>query len=194
MTATGAPAAPVREADQTRPLNAPGLFVGVAIFGAAAIGVLVFTMLRTPQIPAVVSLDYTKVAGSVLTADERQHDSRLLASALARRLPGLDVTVPDFAAAGFVLDGGSVHPLIGRPGIVAIYRNALQDLVVWHQFAGSTDDLPSTTDVRERDGRRYFVHRKSTNVLVFWQDGARVDVLTSSLPAEQVMALAFATR
>jgi hypothetical protein len=38
------------------------------------------------------------------------------------------------------------------------------------------------------------VHRKSTYVLVFWQDGARVDVLTSSLPAEQLMALVFAAR
>ena len=44
--------------------------------------------------------------------------------------------------------------------------------------------------MREQHGRRYFVHRKSTNVLVFWQDGSRVDVLTSSLPAEQVVALA----
>ena len=194
MTATGATVVPARETDETRPLNAPGLFVGVALVGAAAIGVLVLTMLRTPQIPAIVSLDYTNVAGGVLTADERQRDARLLASALARRQPGLDVAVPDLAAAGFVLDGGSVHPLIGRPGIVAIYRNALQDLVVWHQFAGSIDDLPATTDVRERGGRRYFVHRKSTYVLVFWQDGTRVDVLTSSLPAEQVMALVFAAR
>ena len=73
---------------------------------------------------------------------------------------------------------------------VAIYRNGDQDLVVWHQFLGTTADLPDTNDVREQHGRRYFVHRKSTNVLVFWQDGSRVDVLTSSLPTEQVVALA----
>jgi hypothetical protein len=178
------------ELHEKRPLNAPGLFVGMAIFGAMAIAILVYTMVRTPQIPAIVSLDYTKVAGSVLVAEERQTDARSLQAALARRHPGLDVGVPDLSAAGFVLEGGSVHPLIGRSGIVAIYRNALQDLVVWHQFAGSTADLPDTNDVREQHGRRYFVHRKSTNVLVFWQDGSRVDVLTSSLPAEQVVALA----
>jgi hypothetical protein len=177
---------------EKRPLNAPGLFVGMAILAATAIAILVYTMVRTPQIPAIVSLDYTKVAGSVLVAEERQTDARALQEALARRQPGFDVGVPDLSAAGFVLEGGSIHPLVGRPGIVAIYHNALQDLVVWHQFAGTTADLPETTDVREQHGRRYFVHRKSTNVLVFWQDGPRVDVLTSSLPAEQVVALALA--
>ncbi len=180
------------ELHEKRPLNAPGLFVGMAIVGATAIAILVYTMVRTPQIPAIVSLDYTKVAGSVLVVEERQTDARALQAALARRQPGLDVSVPDLSAAGFVLEGGSVHPLIGRSGVVAIYRNALQDLVVWHQFTGSTADLPDTTDVREQHGRRYFVHRKSTNVLVFWQDGSRVDVLTSSLPAERVVALALA--
>jgi anti-sigma factor RsiW len=177
---------------EPRPLNAPGLFVGMAIFGASAIAILVYTMVRTPQIPAVVSLDYTKVAGSVLVAEERERDAHALQAALARRRPGFDVGVPDLSAVGFVLEGGSVHPVAGHPGIVAIYRNSLQDLVLWHQFAGTTADLPETTDVREQHGRRYFVHRKSTNALVFWQDGSRVDVLTSSLPAEQVFALALA--
>jgi hypothetical protein len=177
---------------EKRPLNAPGLFVGMAIFGATAIAILVYTMIRTPQIPAVISLDYTKVAGSVLKIEEHQADAHALQAALAQRQPGLDVWVPDLSSTGFVLEGGSVHPMIGRPGIVAIYRNSLQDLVVWHQFAGSTADLPDTTDVRDQHGHRYFVHRKATNVLVFWQDGSRVDALTSSLPAEQVVALALA--
>jgi anti-sigma factor RsiW len=181
-----------RELPAQRPLNAPGLFVGMAIFAATAIAILVYTMVRTPQIPAIVSLDYTKVAGSVLVAEEREADARALQATLARRQPGFDVSVPDLSAKGFALEGGSVHSVVGRPGIVAIYRNSLQDLLVWHQFAGTTADLPETTDVREEHGRRYFVHRKSTNVLVFWQDGSRVDVLTSSLPAEQVVALALA--
>lgn len=192
MTPPEPQAADAADLHEKRPLNAPGLFVGMAIFAATAIAILVYTMIRTPQIPAVVSLDYTKVAGSVLAIDERQADARALQAALARRQPGLDVSVPDLSTAGFTLEGGSVRPVVGRPGIVAIYHNALQDLVVWHQFAGSAADLPETTDVRDQHGRRYFVHRKATNVLVFWQDGSRLDVLTSSLPAEQVFALALA--
>jgi len=189
---TDAQGSAVPELHEKRPLNAPGLFVGMAIFAATAIAILVYTMVRTPQIPAIISLDYTKVAGSVLVAEERQTDARALQAALARRQPGIDVGVPDLSAAGFVLAGGAVHPIVGRPGIVAIYRNGDQDLVVWHQFLGTTADLPDTNDVREQHGRRYFVHRKATNALVFWQDGSRVDVLTSSLPAEQVVALALA--
>lgn len=190
---TGEPeASDAPELPEKRPLNAPGLFVGMAVFGATALAILVYTMVRTPQIPAVISVDYTKVAGSVLVIEEHQSDPHALQAALASRQPAFEVAVPNLSAQGFALEGGSVHPVVGRPGIVAIYRNALQDLVVWHQFAGTIADLPDTTDVREEKGRRYYVHRKSTNILVFWQDGSRVDVLTSSLPSEQVVALAFA--
>ena len=129
------------ELHEKRPLNAPGLFVGMAIFGAMAIAILVYTMVRTPQIPAIVSLDYTKVAGSVLVAEERQTDARALQAALARRQPGLDVGVPDLSAAGFVLEGGSVHPLVGRPGIVAIYRNG--DCRIWSSGISSRERLPT---------------------------------------------------
>ena len=135
MTATGS-AAP--EPHEKRPLIAPGLFVGMAIFGATAIAILVYTMLRTPQIPAIVSLDYTKVAGSVLVADERQTDARALQAALARRQPGSAWAFPICPRPGSCSRAARSHPLIGRPGIVAIYRNGLQDLVVWHQFTGTT--------------------------------------------------------
>jgi hypothetical protein len=188
MTAADLPVPPV---PATRPLNAPGLFVGVAIFGAAALGILAFTMLRRPQIPAVISLDYTEVAGSVIVADIARHEPRALADALAAKQSGAHFSVPDLSPTGFTLDGGTPRAVIGHAGILAIYRNALQDLVVWQQFDGSIDELPSTSDIRDRAGRKYFVHRKSTNVLVFWQDGSRVNVITSSLPSEQVVALAY---
>jgi hypothetical protein len=59
----------------------------MAIFGAMAIAILVYTMVH-PQIPAIVSLDYTKVAGSVLVAEERQTDARALQAALAAAASG----------------------------------------------------------------------------------------------------------
>jgi hypothetical protein len=187
MAAAEPPASPVPSA---RPLNPPGLFVGMAVFGAIALGVLAYTMLRAPQIPAVISLDYTEVAGSVIVPDIHEREPRALSDALAaRRSTGF--SVPDLSATGFTLEGGTPRPVVGHPGVLAIYRNSLQDLVVWQQFTGSVSELPSTTDVREHGGRRYFVHRKSTNILVFWQNGTRVNVLTASLPSEQVVALAF---
>ena len=85
-----------------------------------------------------------------------------------------------------------MHRLDGRPGIIAIYRNRSLDLLVVHAYRGSVSELPGTPEVREDRGRAYTVHRKSTNILVFWQEGPVVMVLTSSLPVEQVVKLAFA--
>ena len=183
---------PAGRAASARPLNEPGLFVTLAVVAAIAIAGLVVSMLRRPAVPAVVSQDYTSVAGGVLMPTVRVADAGRLAAALDAAAPGLGARVPDLTAEGYGLDGGAVHAVVDRPGIVAIYHNAAQELVVWQVYRGVVAELPGTTDVREHDGRRYYVHRKSTYVLVFWQDGPRVQVLTSSLPAEQVVHVAFA--
>jgi anti-sigma factor RsiW len=188
------PDLPVDRAPSARPLNDPGLFVTISVVAAVAIGGLVFTMLRRPAVPAVVSLDYTKVAGGVLVPALRISEPSALAAALDSAAPGLAARVPDLMPEGYALDGGALHAVIDRPGIVAIYHNVLQDLVVWQVYRGDISELPGTTDVREHDGRRYYVHRKSTYALVFWQEGPRVQVLTSSLPAEQAVRIAFAAR
>jgi hypothetical protein len=183
---------PAGRAASARPLNDPGLFVTLAVVAALAIAGLVVSMLRRPPIPAVVSQDYTSVAGGVLVPTVRIQEARALTAALAAAAPGLGARVPDLTAEGYGLEGGAVHAVVDRPGIVAIYHNAPQELVVWQVYRGVVTELPDTTDVREHDGRRYYVHRKSTYILVFWQEGPRVQVLTSSLPAEQVVHIAFA--
>lgn len=182
---------PADQAPATRPLVEPGPFVALGVIAAIAIAFLAYTIIRRPAIPAVVSQDYTSVAGAVLVPEVRQANARELAAALDAAQPGLGASVPDLGRVGYRLDGGGVHAVVGRRGIVAIYHNTLQDLVVWQVFEGAIADLPATTDVRERAERHYYVHHKSAYALVFWQDGPRVNVVTSSLPAEQVVAIAF---
>ena len=44
--------------------------------------------------------------------------------------------------------------------------------------------------MRQIDGRRFVIQQKAANILVFWQDGPVVRVITSNLPVEQVLRLA----
>lgn len=175
----------------TRPLVETRLVVIVAGVGLIAIAALVASLFRDPGVPAAVSRDYSRVAGRVLRPDVEASDPAALTAALDARQPGIDARVPDLAAAGYRLAGGTVRDVDGHAGVLVVYHNALQDLLVWQAYRGNVSDLPDTSDVRRHEGRRYYVHRKAASILVFWQDGPRVLVVTSSLPAEQVVKLAY---
>jgi hypothetical protein len=130
----------------------------------------------------------------VLSVEVAQSDPGLLTTSLADREPSVaGVRVPDLRPQGFSLVGGRARGVRGSPGVLAIYRNDMQELVVWQAYVGQLADLPATTDVRDHGGRHYVVHRKASHILVFWQAGPHVQVITASLPAEQVASLAYAT-
>jgi anti-sigma factor RsiW len=164
----------------------------VVLLGAVAIAGAVASILRHPGIPALIAEDYMRVAGGVLVADVQAADPEVLARSLRARQASLAARVPALRDAGYELAGGAVHPIAGRPGIIGIYRNRALDLLVFHAYQGSASELPGTPEVRENRGRVYTLQRKSTNILVFWQEGPVVMVLTSTLPVEQVVKLAFA--
>jgi hypothetical protein len=177
--------------DIVRPLAEPRPFVIVAGLGAVALLILVALMFRDPGMPAHVNEDYMRVAGRILRADLPLQDPAALSAALRDRF-AQPVDVPALADVQYTLEGGTVTTLGRRPAALAIFHSDRRDLLVWHAYEGAVSDLPSTSDVRERDGRRYFVHRKSTNTLVFWQNGPVVECMTSGLPSEQVFEIALA--
>ena len=180
------------QAQPSRPLVEPLPFLIVAGVGVTAIVFVLISTFRSLPIPAIVSEDFTRVAGAVLGAEIRESDPELLSSILVARQPAVAARVPDLRPRGFALVGGSVREVDGQPGVLAIYRDGLQELLVWQAYLGRLRDLPGTGDVRDHEGRRYVVHRKASHILVFWQDGPNVQVLTGSLPAEQVVTVAYA--
>jgi hypothetical protein len=182
------------QAPPGRPLVEPLPFLIVGGIGLIAIVAMVISLFRPLPIPAVISQDFMKVAGAVLNVDVTQADPVLLTTTLTDREPAVaGVRVPDLRPRGFSLLGGCTREVRGSPGVLAIYRNAAQELLVWQAYVGQLSDLPATTDVRDHGDRHYVVHRKASHILVFWQQGPHVQVITASLPAEQVVSLAYAT-
>lgn len=173
-----------------RPLASPGPILVVVTIAALAMIVAVASIVRRPAVPAVISEDYSRVAGSLLLPDVRESDPAALARALSRRQSSLALRLPRLRSAGYTLEGGAVRPMSNQPGVVAMYRNRALDLLVVHAYQGSLSELPAQPEVRQVGGRRFVLQRKATNILVFWQDGPVVMVITSSLPVEQVIKLA----
>ena len=172
-----------------RALARPGPFVALAVVAAAAIVGLAISLARDPGLPAHVSEHYMRVAGGLVTPTLPATDGVSLSAALAGVAPGA-VRVPAIDGSGWRLDGGVHGELGGRPAATAIYRNAVGEFLVWQAMDGTTGELPPTSDVRDLDGRRFFVHYKATNTLVFWEEGARLVVIAASQPGEHVMAVA----
>ncbi len=174
-----------------RPLANPGPVLLIAGIGLIAVVGLVLSLFRDPGLPAYVEDSYMRVAGSLVTPDRAEADAAALSVALSQAPPGV-VRVPALDGQGYRLAGGTHVTLGGTPAAMAIYHNALRDLVAWHGVMGTADDLPPAPDLRVLEGRRYFMHYKATTTIVFWQEGPILMAITSALPAEQVMTIALA--
>jgi hypothetical protein len=183
-------AVPRGEHESPRPLASPVPILMVVTLGAIAVIVAIFSILRHPTVPAVISEDYTRVAGGLLVPEVRGADPAAVARALNARRPSLGVRLPQLRDAGYSLEGGAIRAMSEQPGVVAIYRNRAMDLLVAHAYHGTLSDLPGPPEVRQANGHRFVLQRKATNILAFWQQGPVVMVVTSSLPVEQVVKLA----
>ena len=173
-----------------RPLANPAPILIVVAIGAIAVIAAIVSILRHPTVPAAISEDCSRVAARLLLPEVQGSDRAVVARELAARQPALRVTLPSLSDVGYTLEGATVRQMLDAPGVVAIYRNRALDLVIAHAYVGATADLPGPPEVRQIDGRRFVIQRKATNILVFWQDGPVVRVMTSNLPSEQVLRLA----
>jgi hypothetical protein len=174
----------------SRPLANPAPILIVVAIGAIALIAGIVSIVRNPTVPAVISEDYSRVAAHLLLPEVRGSDPARVSGALGARQPALTARLPTLSGDGYTLEGGAVRIMVGKPGVVAIYRNRAMDLVVVHAYEGSLGDLPGPPEVRQVDGQHLVLQRKATNILAFWQDGPTVMVLTASLPVEQVVKLA----
>ena len=97
-----------------RPLANPGPILVVVTIGAIALIVAIASILRRPAVPAVISEDYTRVAGRLLVPEVRGADPDAVARGLNARQPSFVVRLPSFGDAGYTLEGGAIRHDVQR--------------------------------------------------------------------------------
>lgn len=167
-------------------------WLSAAAVAVVAVGVGVWRFRREDSaIPARVARDLERVTTGALALDMRTDQAAVLEAHFSRSgLAGIRVL--DLAMMGYVLEGGSRHDLGGRPSALYVYRDRSRRPLVCQMYAGALADLPTTDDVRDNGPFRFHVYLEGGATTVFWQEGPIVCALASTLPRDEVVALAFA--
>jgi len=161
--------------------------------GAAAAAALLVVLLgpRGQDLPAAVARDYERYRRGTLELQIQSASADAIQAFFSKR-----VTFPprvfDLGMMSYELVGGRVHDLSGRPSALFVYRGPAQQVVVCQMYPGRPQELPAGAEIRERDGISFSIYRREGRTLVFWQEGDVTCVLTSDMPGEDVIQLAFA--
>jgi hypothetical protein len=165
---------------------------GPAIVGAAIIAlallVILATLTRSPDIVAQLSQDYVAMMAGRLEPAILERDPQLLGEALSANLPDA-LRVPALDPE-FQLRGGRSHEVDGRRAAVWFYEAPHAELALAEAVDVPLSALPEPDETRPGPGPLLRIYRKQTQTVVAWQEGALVYVFISTLPGEQVIALA----
>lgn len=188
------------EAEAVRPVATPTAAIHPllrALASAAAVAALVtlYVWVGTPQprsdVPTLVARDFEAVGSTALPFTVRARDAATL-ERYFEGSAGPRIRVIDLAMMDIALEGASRHDLAGRPAGLYSYTTPSGARLVCQMFEGRLGDLPPPEAVREENGFRFQVYTRGAVTMVFWQEGDLVCVLTSDLPAADVLALAVA--
>lgn len=154
-------------------------------------GVVAYYLVRPADIVGAVAAAYADGRGEAI--DLAVADPAALERAFSQKTIGFPTRVPDLDDSGFALVGGRVHHVGSALSAFALYRGKTGHDLTLQIYPGDTAAVAERAQVREHRDVRFFVHRRAQMTLVFWQEGSLVFALTSDLPAEAVIQLAFAT-
>lgn len=146
----------------------------------------------TGDVVATVEDDYRRYLIGRLRLDIVESDAPALERRFAEQGLLFPARVFDLGMMQYRLTGGVVLNRGDGQSAVFGYRGPTGEDVLCQMFPGTTAAATGTTDVRDHDGIRFFVHRRDDVTLVFWQEGELVCVLASTASLESVVELAFA--
>jgi anti-sigma factor RsiW len=158
---------------------------------AAAALILLIVYFRGPDLPAAVAEDHARYLNGDVRLDIEDGRAETVDAFLAPRL-AFPPRVFDLGMMQYALLGGRVHTLAGRPSAFFVYRGPGGRLVVCQMSEGSVEELPPGAERREHNGITFYIYRRGTRTIVFWQEGNVMCVLVSDIAADDVIQLAFA--
>jgi hypothetical protein len=165
----------------------PVVIGGIVI--AVVLVIMASTVTRGPGFTAKLSQEYTSLMAGSLAPDLAFHDPEQLASALERAGLPFRVRIPSLGPT-LRLAGGRVSEVHGHRAAAWIYRSEAADSVLGEAMQASVNDLGPPDERRSDSHRPLALYRKMTQTLVCWQEGPLLYVIVSTLPSEQVVALA----
>ncbi|GEM_PF-2097778 len=172
---------------------------------AGAVLALSYFMLRTahrkaPEAPAepasllsAVAQDYRNYKVEKLPLALQTGDVRELERFFSEGGVAFNPRVFDLAMMNYHLVGGRVHQLINRQSALFVYRGKDNQILLCQMYPGQASELPPPGAIlRENKGIRFYIYQVNGLTLAFWQEGSVTCVLTSDIPTEEVVQLAFA--
>ena len=158
-----------------------------------ALGVLALILIpKQPRLPEVVARDFRDCQTQKLTLELNTGDVKQMEAFYATHGVPFKVHVFDLGKMNYRLVGGRVQYLRGQPAALYVYRGPDNQVLTCHMYIGAASELPGGSVERENRGIKFHVYQVKGVTMVFWQEGKVVCVLSSDMPVENVVQLAFA--
>lgn len=157
------------------------------------VALLAFLLIpRRPGLLEVIARDFRtyqnqKLALELNTTDVKEMETYFTAHGVA-----FNTRVFDLGMMNYQLAGGRVQIFNEQPTALFVYRGAANEILHCRMYVGTTAQLPAGAVVRENNGIKFHIYENNGVTMVFWQEGTVVCALSSDIPSEQVVQLAFA--
>jgi anti-sigma factor RsiW len=158
-----------------------------------AVGILAFILIpKQRNLPDIVAKDFRDSLSQKLTLELNTSDVKRMEAFYATHGVPFKVHVFDLGKMNYRLVGGRVQYLRGQRAALYVYNGPNNQVLICHMYIGRASDLPAGSVERRNRGVKFYVYQAKGVTMVFWQEGKVVCVLSSDIPAENVVQLAFA--
>jgi anti-sigma factor RsiW len=183
--------AQVPTAPMWTPTRRRWLLLGVTA-AVVVLGALTVFLARPKPLPERIARDYSEFRAGRLPLQFETQDAAALDRFFVDRGLRFRTRVLDLAMMRYRLLGGAVLDESARKRAFFVYRAADGRLLACQMYEGRVSDLRAPKSVRRHGDFTFLVFHANDQTQVFWQEGDVVCVLTSDIPSEEVVQLAFA--
>ena len=168
----------------------PVLAIAAVFLALAIIGGVWFA--RQPSFPASVAQDFRDYQSRKIAMQLDTGDVKEMEAFFTKRGIEFQTRVFDLGMMKYQLVGGRAHELRRQPSAAFAYRGPDGQTLLCQMYPGKTTELPAGAVLRENKGIKFHIYQANGVTAVFWQEGTVVCALTSDIPTEEVVQLAFA--
>jgi anti-sigma factor RsiW len=158
-----------------------------------ALGILALILIpKQPNLFEVIARDFRDFQSQKLTLELNTGNVKQMEAFFATHGVSFNTRVFDLGMMNYRLVGGRVQYFRGQPAALFVYRGPDHQVLICRMYVGTVSEMPAGYVERENRGIKFRVYQVKDVTMVFWQEGRVVCVLSSDIPSENVVQLAFA--